>query len=518
VTATYDGISAAAAFIILALTYSYTYVVGQPDVFGYLSRTSGLLFAINTVVIGVSVLAGIAMRRTVFTAVATFAWMFFVIALREQIIRRWDAILAEQHLFEVGQMLLLIYLLCMLLLNLGRPRPILPARDLQPRTGRIRILLALACALMLQLGVAAVFGDDLISSRYEARETLDETASGRLGSMLLWFIMPLTYFLPFLCIAVLLAVRRLRSVSMFIIISPFFLISLIINNPTIVSRNYLGTLLIGSIFLILGARRAFLCFILLLCSSFIAPMLNTFRSMRSIDEGVRTPGLEAFASWDFDAFANMLYAILYVEKLGTLAWMNLVSATVFFVPREFWAAKLEASGAVVMEAVGATYRISWPPYTAQPIAAEGYLAAGEIGVVALSIGFALVVRFLDSAPVSARLAERLINLRTIWLSFSPVLIYFASRGSLFAAIVQTSSMFAALTVAYYLLGLTSRTISQSNADADASSTAPAFAARWMRTRQAHVSLGKDDPPIRDRSTNVHTRAFWRPPKTALIKA
>lgn len=97
------------------------------------------------------------------------------------------------------------------------------------------------------------------------------------------------------------------------------------------------------------------------------------------------------SSLDFDGLQSIQNAVLYTDKAGFQDGLHLMSATLFFVPREIWPGKAPASGEVTSKAAGyAFHNIS------QPLPSEFFIDFGWFGMVVASAILGFAVARLDS--------------------------------------------------------------------------------------------------------------------------
>jgi hypothetical protein len=137
------------------------------------------------------------------------------------------------------------------------------------------------------------------------------------------------------------------------------------------------------------------------------------------------------------------------------------------VPNEIWQAKIANSGAMILGSVGWEFRDEFPWNSSMPMVGEGLLAGGVAGVLVMAAGFAIFLRFLDRAPEPATPVVTGLHVRAAVLAFSPVLLFFLSRGQFVATMAYSTGTLLAVAAAAALI---SRRIS---AEADLSPPADA---------------------------------------------
>lgn len=93
---------------------------------------------------------------------------------------------------------------------------------------------------------------------------------------------------------------------------------------------------------------------------------------------------------DFDAYQMLMGMMHYVKEEGISFGQNIISALAFLIPRELWAGKLEASGAIVISYYG-----SWFKNVSMPLVAEAFFAFEWIGLIAFALIFAKLSSRID---------------------------------------------------------------------------------------------------------------------------
>lgn len=93
---------------------------------------------------------------------------------------------------------------------------------------------------------------------------------------------------------------------------------------------------------------------------------------------------------DYDAHYLLMCTMRYVNKEGVMFGGNLLTALFCFVPRSIWPGKLQASGSIVADYLGATFN-----NVSCPLFAEFYLSFGYAGVIIFTIIFTAIIKLLE---------------------------------------------------------------------------------------------------------------------------
>ena len=125
---------------------------------------------------------------------------------------------------------------------------------------------------------------------------------------------------------------------------------------------------------------------------------------------------------DFDAYQLLMACMKYTDRRGVCYGMNFLSAFAFLIPRSLWSAKLEATGAIIMDAFG-----SWFQNVSMPLVGESYFALGWFGVVFVALMYGWLARKIDAWCESENYLKR-----CIFCLIAGMTIYIM-RGTLLAA-------------------------------------------------------------------------------------
>lgn len=166
-----------------------------------------------------------------------------------------------------------------------------------------------------------------------------------------------------------------------------FVISMVLNNPSVHPRFKLAGLLFFFIDYVFKGRRTKLLVITLAIGTLVAPLFNVFRYENTNKSNALESAVPAFErtlmSYDYDAFQLTNYSILKVERDGLTWGANILGAALTFIPRSWWPDKPETSAHVVFETMKKLREVGTNNLST-PLMAEGYLAFGWPGVLLIS--------------------------------------------------------------------------------------------------------------------------------------
>jgi len=240
------------------------------------------------------------------------------------------------------------------------------------------------------------------------------------------------------------------------VIALLLLLVLATENPLTEKRNALGPVYIGILLVAFQgwfAKRSRILMLLVLSMVVVFPVSSLFTHNHQQTLGA----LSMSQVWDeielhyfsinYDSWAN-IYTSVEIVKVHGLQWGHqLLGSILFFVPSSIWTGKPLATGIFLADYLIANYSM-WFTNLSAPLAAEGYLDFGFVGVVAYAGGLAFFVAFLN------RFARR----RDKWIAF-PMAIYtsvflmIVMRGSLMIAMGFAGAAFLSFYAASGLLSL-----------------------------------------------------------------
>lgn len=460
---------AMALTIVLVLgSVLYPFALYDGDVGRSLSASGVTIFWSHAAFCAVTLLTAVALRATAFTAVQLFHWIFYVVAAREQFIHQWDGLYALTDVVERGLVYLLIYEIVIFFVYLAvtqlRRRP-LPAAEVRPRrlAGARRLTVLLTTCLVVDLALLAHFGSELFANREVFAVKAAQLFPAQANLFFLQYFRPLLYFIPLFILRSQITWPRRREDPLPGALIGLALICVLLgysfNTPFNSPRFHAGSIAVGTVMLFLGARCLSALLSIVVVGLFAAPLFHAFRNEWTREHSGTAfgeLGLEQFRSFDFDALSNHLYAVYYLEKFEHFYGVNLLSGLLFFVPNEIWTGKISNSGGHVLGAVGWEFRGMFPPNSSMPLVGDGLLAFGIVGVILVAVLFAVALRLLDLAPHPARPEWTALYPRAAVLAFTPVLLFFLSRGVLVPAFAYSSGNLLAAATAAALIAQSAR--------------------------------------------------------------
>jgi hypothetical protein len=172
---------------------------------------------------------------------------------------------------------------------------------------------------------------------------------------------------------------RLRAMSLPMLVV-FAAVNLFVNNPLNSPRYWIGTIVLGTLFVVLPDRPryslALWAFVLLAALILVFPHADLFRN-RVDPEAVGDIGLTVnLQTMDFDAFQQLMNAGLYVSANGVSFGRQLLGALGFWMPRSVWTTKPLPSGQLV--AMESGYQFT---NLSMPLWGEAYLDGSYVAVV-----------------------------------------------------------------------------------------------------------------------------------------
>lgn len=181
---------------------------------------------------------------------------------------------------------------------------------------------------------------------------------------------------------------------------------------------------------------AFLTFCIIIGVLFIIPLINVgrynFTIITSIEALKLNHPINILKSGDFDAYANIVHTIHYVQENGVTWGRQLLGSVFFFIPRTIWLNKPVGSGHVV-----AKY-FYFPNFNvSSPLQAEALINFGIIGFPIFAMIFGRILRNVDDCYKN-RINQLRINPDSLafidvvypfWLGF----VFFISRGDLMSS-------------------------------------------------------------------------------------
>jgi len=264
------------------------------------------------------------------------------------------------------------------------------------------LVLFIFCIIILKLNLNYVI-DDISQSIYIKNE---ESVSSLLIKKKVLFLVPLG------AIAFTHAyLKKKKGFNTNTMIAFMILILLVIvlfffKNPLTEKRNALGPIYIALIYIftpkLINSNSKFFLF-MFLSLVIVFPLMSTFTHIdANFSEILNNPNLlvesftrfggitTAYSSLHYDAFANVMASVNYVETNGFSFGYQLLGTLFFFIPRSVWITKPLSTGELVgdhlIENFGFTYN-----NLSNSLISEGYINFGFFGVVVFAILLAYFV-------------------------------------------------------------------------------------------------------------------------------
>jgi len=252
-----------------------------------------------------------------------------------------------------------------------------------------------------------------------------------------------------LATSVLILIKRQRLWLILTVIG-LVILNIFFNNPLAAARYWTGTILMGfAIIILLGKLKTplgklklstFFVFCIIIGLLVIFPLINVGRYYVSVKEAGESMKfinpVNVLRSGDFDAYANLIYTVHYVEESGIMWGKQLAGSLLFFIPRSIWPGKPVGSGNII-----ASY-FNFPNLNiATPLPAEAIINFGIIGIPIFALIFGRILKIADNCFTQRlrRLEDNSNSLEYIeviypfWLGF----VFFISRGGLMSSFAYT---------------------------------------------------------------------------------
>lgn len=158
---------------------------------------------------------------------------------------------------------------------------------------------------------------------------------------------------------------------------------------------------------------------------------------------------QSFVSGDFDSYATLARTIGYVETQGHTGGQQLLTSSLFFVPRKYWPGKSVGSGALLYKSLG--FRFT---NMASPLFAEGYIDFGWIGTLLYACVVAVLAALYDRSYWHWRLrraAEGDVSFLMLMYPACMILFFFLLRGDLLSALAGILGLCATAWLMHLLL-------------------------------------------------------------------
>ena len=212
----------------------------------------------------------------------------------------------------------------------------------------------------------------------------------------------LFFMIPFAALGFYLSKQK-NNRNIFILFMLIFLV-LMTKNIIFDRRNALGPVYLAILFMFfwkenISSKNVFM--IVTPSILFIFPILSIFIN-NPIESWVDVFTLENvlieiqghFLDMHYDAWANFIASLQYVETEGVRLGQQILGALLFFVPRDIWADKPIASGQMLGEYLVLYYNL-WFTNISFPLPAEGYVDFGIFGLILYAALLGYYSRRLD---------------------------------------------------------------------------------------------------------------------------
>ncbi len=212
----------------------------------------------------------------------------------------------------------------------------------------------------------------------------------------------LFFMIPFAALGFYLSKQK-NNRNIFILFMLIFLV-LMTKNIIFDRRNALGPVYLAILFMFfwkenISSKNVFM--IVTPSLLFIFPILSIFIN-NPIESWVDVFTLENvlieiqghFLDMHYDAWANFIASLQYVETEGVRLGQQILGALLFFVPRDIWADKPIASGQMLGEYLVLYYNL-WFTNISFPLPAEGYVDFGIFGLILYAALLGYYSRRLD---------------------------------------------------------------------------------------------------------------------------
>ncbi len=391
-----------------------------------------------------------------FASVNIFFLLFFYVAPIYQLVE-YRGYLINNYAAPYGQMvlaniLLFVFMAVFIFFYMRRIRathtPFLKVDD-----SRVESVFPVFVALAV-----AMAGWALIVMLTSSVELEDETVS--VGNIAVAMRQKIAFAIPFTVLGFYLSRNRFNR-SLFLV---GFLILLVLMSKNIVldRRNALGPVYIAVLFLLLWrgsitSRSVFLLvgfgllFVFPIAAIFINNPIQSWGDLINYESVAREISGH-FVNMHYDAWANMVAVIQFVETEGLQLGRQLLGTLAAFFPREFWADKPVATGQLLGDYLVLNHGL-WFTNISSPFPAEGYIDFGLVGIIVYALALAFYSQRLDFFVNRGGAIDRT---SALYFAF---FLTFVMRGSLLPAFAFGAGSYVAMNVIPAILsrlGLKSR--------------------------------------------------------------
>lgn len=220
-------------------------------------------------------------------------------------------------------------------------------------------------------------------------------------------------------------------------------LTFIANYPPAVARSWLGAVLMAPVMLLAPwGRRASIAWVLALMFilTWVYPRADMFRYSSTLDEALRRLERQEevraeVMSVDYSELQMTANCYVYTKYNDFMWGNNLLSATLFFVPRAVWPTKAQRSDLLVANAIG--YR---QKNLSADFWSEAYMAFGLPGLALMLLLYGYVSRWYEQRYVLARLQGQIMAVGPLALlvPFWGAYQFYFLRGNLITAIAYSA--------------------------------------------------------------------------------
>ncbi|QPF87113.1 hypothetical protein IC762_12785 [Bradyrhizobium genosp. L] len=351
-----------------------------------------MLFAIS-IINAFGVVIALRKNSLSYTAIFYFNTTFFVFAPLQQLYLAFDPIFNNAEVMHTALALVLMWCTLSMIFLIrsqdgGNSREFWRTQSLPFNPLVLWIFSITASAVGI-----TIYGSNLFSSRELASKAMAERFDLSISLLLTGCIFPFSFYSALVGLRLAYLRNHVHWRFLFLVA---MVMSLMLNNVTVLSRYQVAAFAFAGLFFWLGVRpwSSRLLLVTLLAGTFASPLFHVFRSTQGTTGSLDYETF--FSAMDYDAFSMLCHTILHVDHSGTTYGANILSAVFFFVPRGVWADKLQATPFYLMDTLS-FYRGLWSFNLSEPLIAEGYFALGWAGAVAVSAIFLMLVNRLESA-------------------------------------------------------------------------------------------------------------------------
>lgn len=235
--------------------------------------------------------------------------------------------------------------------------------------------------------------------------------------------------------------RKMKLGVLVVII--LIILNTLFNSPLAAPRYWTATILIGFVIILLGKKfktGTFLTFSIIIGLLVVIPLLNVGRyyPLSKVSTAIKfVSPIDSLKSGDFDAYANIIHTVHYIQANGITWGRQLLGCLLFFIPRAIWPNKPIGSGHVVARA------FNFPNFNiSSPLQAEALINFGVIGIPIFAMIFGRILKIVDDCykrEEAKKIRATSNNLKFIdiiypfWMGFA----FFMSRGDLMSSLAYT---------------------------------------------------------------------------------